>query len=142
MTDTTQHRATEGQWALLTATSHGCLSSAILELLARVEALEKGATCPHVVTGDEGTSYCRLAEQQAAKPAPPEPAPARSLVVRVDQAMAMACDDASDPHWAPEARAAIRAVAAAARLLHALNGPSVVVTWEGVAQWLEQEAER
>ena len=41
-------------------------------------ALEAGATCPHIVSSDEGTSYCGLAEQQAAA-APPEPAPAGSL---------------------------------------------------------------
>ena len=35
---------------------------ALLELRARVERLEAGATCPHVVTSDEGTSYCGLAE--------------------------------------------------------------------------------
>jgi len=41
--------------------------------LQRIEALEVSATCPHIVSSDEGTSYCGLAEQQAA--APPEPAP-------------------------------------------------------------------
>lgn len=46
--------------------------------LHRIMALEAGATCPHIVSSDEGTSYCGLAEQQAAA-APPEPAPAGSL---------------------------------------------------------------
>ena len=32
----------------------------------RIAALEAGATCPHIVSTDEGTSYCDLAEQTAA----------------------------------------------------------------------------
>ena len=36
------------------------------ELRVRVEALEAGATCPHIVSTDEGTSYCDLAQQTAA----------------------------------------------------------------------------
>lgn len=114
MTDTTPHRATAKQWDRLQRrrleSDH---VSAIIELRARVEALETmretmrlavlewgkdvdklmrwsdqhlhrimaleaGATCPHIVSSDEGTSYCGLAEQQAAA-APPEPAPAGSL---------------------------------------------------------------
>jgi hypothetical protein len=38
------------------------LWEAILTLCARVEALEADATCPHIVSSDEGTSYCALAE--------------------------------------------------------------------------------
>ena len=40
---------------------------------ATAEALEAGSTCPHIRSSDEGTSYCGLAEQQAAA-TPPEPA--------------------------------------------------------------------
>jgi|Laugresu1bdmlbsd_1035121.scaffolds.fasta_scaffold00899_4 hypothetical protein len=128
MTDTTPHRATPDQWA------------DILELRARIEALEAGATCPHIVTGDEGTSYCRLAEQQAAPP--PEPTPTGSMVVRVGRAIANADEECLADSWAPEARAAIRAMAAAARSRD-LGGQSVpFMSWDGVAQWLEQEAER
>lgn len=39
--------------------------------LLRIERLEADATCPHIVSSDEGTSYCALAEQTAA--AQPEP---------------------------------------------------------------------
>jgi len=31
--------------------------------LLRIERLETGATCPHIVSSDEGTSYCDLARQ-------------------------------------------------------------------------------
>ena len=42
--------------------------------LRRIERLETGATCPHIVSTDEGTSYCDLAEQTAvAQPEPQEP---------------------------------------------------------------------
>jgi len=34
--------------------------------LLRIERLEAGATCPHIVSSDEGTSYCDLARQTAA----------------------------------------------------------------------------
>ena len=79
----------------------------IEELRARIEALEAGATCPHVVTSDEGTSYCGLAEQQVAASAPPKPAPAGSLVERVAIACAKPCNET----WDDQARAAIREVA-------------------------------
>ena len=186
MSDATPHRATPFHWSEMDRTNFNSAPSCILELRARIEALESGATCPHVATSDEGTSYCRLAEQQAtesapAKPlvvpplncrqrlihegnpypkssceacgsmspkwrqceaamkamaaAPPKPAPAGSLVDRVDQAIAIACDDASAPHWAPEACAAIRAVAEWLRGQRELGAQ----TW---AWHLEQEAER
>lgn len=63
-------KATPKQWGeagSFASDTRACL----LELRTRVEALEAGATCPHVVTSDEGTSYCRLAEQ----PASPQPTP-------------------------------------------------------------------
>ena len=42
--------------------------------LLRIERLETGATCPHIVSSDEGTSYCDLALQTAAaQPEPQEP---------------------------------------------------------------------
>jgi hypothetical protein len=46
----------------------------ILELCTRVERLEQAqqpATCPHIVSSDEATSYCGLAEQQTPVPAEP-----------------------------------------------------------------------
>ena len=129
MTDTTPHRATAEQWA-------DCEHSAriwpgafncILELLARIEALEAGATCPHVVSSDEGTSYCGLAEQQAAAATPPEPAPDQALLMRINNAWPDGSHTKGDL-----ARAAIRAVA----------------EWldtrgqHGCSLWLREEVER
>ena len=104
-------KATPKQWGeagSFASDTRACL----LELRARVEALEAGTTCPHVVTSDEGTSYCRLAEQR------PASAPASSLIERVQQAI----HDIEFPHGTDEARAAIRGVAAwlrTGRMLHA-----------------------
>lgn len=93
MTDTTPHRATAEQWAAVEKCAKYCVYDACIlelrariealecrdredsdawtgvrransELRARIEALEADATCPHVVSSDEGTSYCGLAEQQ------------------------------------------------------------------------------
>lgn len=52
------------------------------------------ATCPHVRTSDEGTSYCALAEKTASQPrqeeeAAPSPAPAGGLVERMRSALGM-----------------------------------------------------
>jgi hypothetical protein len=74
MTD--QHRATPEQWAALEEQSAPEYDNTILELRARVEALEASTACPYIVTSDEGTSYCRLAERVAAPTtaeAQPEP---------------------------------------------------------------------
>ena len=93
---------------------------------SRIVKLEEGATCPHIVSSDEGTSYCGLAEQQAAA-TPPEPAPAGSLVEGVVEAMKRA-----EASWPGAARAAIRAVA----------------EWldtkgqHGCSLWLREEVER
>ena len=104
-------------------------------MLFRSEALEAGTTCPHIVTSDEGTSYCRLAEQVAriGQPDVPantsaQPAPFGSLVETVVEAMK--CAECS---WTAEARAAIREVAAWLRENEC--GYNAV-------RWLEQEAER
>ena len=165
MTDPTPHRAKPEQWADVESRAADCqggpscvielrarvealedrdredsdawtgVRRANSELRARIEALEAGATCPRIVTGDEGTSHCALAEQQAAPP--PEPAPAGSLVDAV--ARAIAGGDFCDPiEWRREARSAIRVMAAAARSRH-LNG--VVITWEEIARWLERESQ-
>ena len=128
----TDYKATPEQWQTLDSDGYTyAYEACILELRARVEALEAGATCPHIVSSDEGTSYCALAEQRqpdhfadAGKMVS-----AGSLVELVMTAGGMGLTES--------ARAAIRAVAAAARLRD-LNGKSVaVMTWEGVAQWLE-----
>ena len=78
------------------------------ELRARVKELEAGATCPHIVSSDEGTSYCDLALQTAAaQPASAAaPAPAGGLVERVAGAIGQELSPAA------EACAAIREVAA------------------------------
>ncbi len=60
----TPHRATPEQWNDLGAFASDT-RACVLELRSRIEALEAGATCPHIVSSDEGTSYCRLAEQNA-----------------------------------------------------------------------------
>ncbi len=74
------------------------------------------ATCPHIVSSDEGTSYCRLAEQGIApvsamaelRAASAEAQPG-GLVERV----ANAISEGDEPDkWHPEARDAIREVAA------------------------------
>ena len=128
MADTT-YRATPEQWADIEQWG-GTLTDCLLELRdrlkvaeQRISELEAGATCPHVRSSDEGTSYCALAEQQAAPP--PEPAPAGSLVERVRQAQG--CGNERD------ARAAIRAVAEWLRENEC--GYNAV-------RWLEQEAGR
>jgi hypothetical protein len=87
------------------------MANCVLELRSRIQALEAGATCPHIVSSDEGTSYCRLAEQNA--PTVKEsltPAPAGSLVERVAERIEFGIDANQDPEGI--ARVAIRAMAA------------------------------
>lgn len=112
---TTPHKATPEQWAWQEEwarephADHD--ASCILELRDRLAALEAGATCPHIISSDEGTSYCQLAEQgsssagSAGSPAPADPR--ISLVATVDQAMF----DARTETMHEAARAAILAVA-------------------------------
>ena len=166
----TPHKAKPADWAWLEGNStvdrcDAAWSRGLIELRARVEALEAGATCPHIITGDEGTSYCALAEkvaamESAAPPAgslveqsatfdedendrrfdqakaiidQPAPTPASSLVERVARAIANVGGDTDS--YDPEARAAIRRVAA---WLRDRGG----YPWAWVAQTLEQEANR
>ncbi len=89
---------------------------------------------------DFGRQHAPAAEAQ---PAPPT-APAGGLVKRVAEKMGPQLQAAMDAGELPygAARAAIREVAADARSKD-LNGQSIaVMTWESVAQWLEQEADR
>jgi len=100
MTDfATPHKATPKQWAELEewATKYEW-SSCVVELRDRLAALEAGATCPHILTSDEGTSYCGLAEQGNSSAAP-----AGGLV----ELVAAALDGGTES----QARAAIHAVA-------------------------------
>ena len=137
MSEATPHRATLFHWSEMDRTNFNSAPSCILELRARVEALEAGATCPHIVSSDEGTSYCGLAEQQAAPP--PEPAPAGSLVETVADAIYR---NGTGDGFRDEARAAIRAVAAALNEWQDSDSEQLLrTTWEAV-RWLEQEAER
>ena len=86
--------------------------------LLRIERLEADATCPHIVSSDEGTSYCDLAQQTQdkldrliAQDRDDAPTRAGSLVERV--AGAIHPDRCADPNlYLHEARAAIREVAA------------------------------
>lgn len=120
-------KATPKQWdeaGSFAADTRACL----LELRTRVEALEAGTTCPHVVTSDEGTSYCNLAEQR------PATSPTSSLVERVADAIVEEATSAGIVNDRP-ARAAIREVAA---WLRDRNG----YPWAWVAQMPELETDR
>lgn len=76
-------------------------------------AAEPATACPHIVTGDEGTSYCALAEQTTnTKPTPNFFQIGSSLVERVAQTLAlMTGGDAHLQQWEEEARAVIHLIA-------------------------------
>ncbi len=101
------------------------------------------ATCPHIVTSDEGTSYCRLAEQAVNSSAglTGSPAPAGGLVMAVHNAIATAMG-----HGPTEARAAILAVAAwLGSQIQALSyEPNPEQEGAGLvaARWLREEVQR
>lgn len=146
MTGTTPHHAKPFHWSEIDRTKFNSASSCILELRARIEALEAGATCPHIVSSDEGTSYCALAEASArigqsdvpadtsaptnSKPSSNSSQIRSSLVEAVRQAILMHGDGLT---FSDEARAAIRAVA---EWLRVQRG------WEYGSWALEQEAGR
>ena len=121
-----QHRATPDNWhnldqyrRLNRVPDH---ISITLELADRLAAAEQ-----------------RISELEAKRPAAADHAPAGSLVEQVRTAI---LNHGDGGEYYDEARAAIRAVANAARSRD-LNGQSIaVMTWEGVARWLEQEVER
>ena len=103
------HQAGPKQWAALREfvkdNYDEGYAACILELRARVEALEGNATCPHVVTSDEGTSHCRLAEANS-KPTPnlsqirsSEIVPPSELVQQWGNASSV---EHSSKHWAYE----------------------------------------
>ena len=139
---TKPHKATHEHWAFLRrwAADGGNTATALVELRARVEALEAGAACPHVRTSDEGSSYCALAEQHHDKldrliaqdrAASAEARPG-GLVERVVDVFLSKTFTVDDPVGA---RAAIREVAA---WLRDRGG----YPWAWAAQTLEQEANR
>ena len=131
MSNTPQpHRATPEDWAWVER-DLTLLFSCLLELRARVEALEAGVTCPEY-TSDQ---FCRLAEQRAAQPAPPAPAPATagSLVEQLQAVVRPSGGFLADDEW----RLVIRAVAGWLRQRDSRVAASVQIA--GV---LEQEAAR
>jgi len=119
---TKTYRLTPEQWEAIEGyADDNAYDACFLELRSRIEALEAGATCLHVCSSDEGTSYCALAESVAAHQPPVFTAeevarivaptsPAGSLIDRVAKALY----DAPNTHegWRSEARAAILEVAA------------------------------
>jgi hypothetical protein len=88
-----------------------------------------------------GETYRYKANATPERTAPtPEPSPASTEAQPAGGVVEKVARVIDGDLYGVEARAAIREVAAAARLRD-LNGQSVaVMTWEGVAQWLEQEA--
>ena len=137
MTD--QHRATPEQWAYMHERTEAGLemTSCILELRDRIEALEAAQL----------DKLDRLIALDAADPTP-DPAMTElraasaeaqpgGLVERVARSIERTVDFNPDS-YAPEARAAIREVAAAAKERIAPFNPWL--RWNDVAQWLEQEA--
>ena len=131
-----QHRATPDMWAMIESLPLLPLSSCILELRARVEALEAASRRDGApVYG----AYNEAGELQGVVPASAFPAPAGSLVERVGDVFLCKSFSTDDPLGA---RAVLHEVAAAARSRD-MNGQSIaVMTWEMVARWLEQEATR
>ena len=115
-----QHRATPPQWAdqkrRVNPLIDDAKSSCILELRARVEALEAAALGRH---------------GESAEPA--EPDPAASLVERVQDAI----DKARPDYNTAMARAAIREVAEWLR-----ENPGPNSAWSAVARDLRDEANR
>jgi hypothetical protein len=77
----------------------------------RLEQAQQPATCPHIVSSDEGTSYCGLAEQQAQQP--PAPSTPAGLVSDVAALIAdFASTSRAGDDCTPAARRLILAVAA------------------------------
>ena len=141
------HQATPEQWAKC-ETDARVWSGAfhcVLELRARVEALEGKYETMRLATlewGEDVDKVKRWSDQHLqrimaleANPKPtPNPSQIRSSLTR-RVACAIGLD--SDPiNWVPEARAAIREVAAHIRA-NVSPGPSIAA---GIAAWLEQEA--
>jgi hypothetical protein len=127
-----QHKATPDMWAALEEMSAPEYDCTILELRARVEALEaaqrvhvEATRPPHQDKLDRLIALDRDDES-----------PASSLVERVGERIDFGINANQDAEGI--ARAAIREVAAAALQMH----PDPNLTLERVALWLEQEAER
>ena len=143
---TTLHKATPEQWENAEYYAdpdrkprplgeYACL----LELRARVEALEAGATCPHVRTSNEGTSYCALAEQASA-PASADVRPtvkARITRDRDETGDYLIIHDASPPASSLVERVA-KGIGSASPWMHSHRDEARAAIRE-VATWLKQE---
>ena len=159
-----EHKATPAQWEVVGLCQEQgkipwATATCLLELRARVEALEAAL---RVATGNLNPAEqaeldlvpvadvqvamhsaaaearnATMAELRAAS-AEAQPAPAGSLVERLAGAIHHSID------LEMESRAVLREIAAAARAKDSKHwdpsGVTRMVTWEMVAQWLEQEA--
>jgi hypothetical protein len=132
---TEQHRATPDMWAALEEMSAPEYDCTILELRARVEALE---ATQHVHAESTRPPHQDKLDRLIALDRD-DPSPAGSLVERVGDVFLCKSFSTDDPLGA---RAVLHEVAAAARSRD-LNGQGIaMMTWEMVARWLEQEATR
>jgi hypothetical protein len=148
-----EHKATPKQWEVVGLCQEEgkipwATATCLLELRARVEALEaREARWTKKVNRLAGvaretseslfTNTAAMAELRASI-AEAQPAPAGSLVERLAGAIHHSID------LEMESRAVLREIAAAARAKDSKHwdpsGVTRMVTWEMVAQWLEQEA--
>lgn len=139
----TDHKATPEQWAMLEERSAPEYDNTILELRARVEALEAAQQQPEPIDEEENDRRFHAC-MDLIKNATPEQIRAAagllersSLVKRVALAISgiedSSCWDEEAVNWAPEARAVIREVAAWLRSQDLSTGDY----WAGR---LEQEA--
>jgi hypothetical protein len=132
---TEQHKATPDDWAQQEDWAYRRVfsdSSCILELRDRVEALEAAPLVNYApVKPEYRDKLDRLIEQDRSNPQQ------LALVERVADAIAAQATSAGIVNDRP-ARAALRVVADAALQMH----PDKNLTWERVALWLEQEANR
>jgi hypothetical protein len=102
------------------------------------------ATCPHIVTSGEGTSYCALAEQTAAQPRQeveptPPPTPDGGLLEEVARLLANRISTMRpSADCTPLARTVLCVVADAAEKM--ARDPNL--TWERVATWLHVNSEQ
>lgn len=125
----TPHKATPGQWVRTrnwAAEGDGVIPSCLVELADRVKALE--ANQPH-----QQDKLDRLIALDRSDPAP---APAGGLMQAVGAAICSTADCGDTPlNWAPEARAAILAVAGWLD-----NGAPMACPF--AARWLREEVKR
>jgi len=148
---TNQHRATPEQWAQIERTAediHGDGCCALLELRARIELLEATQHAHLDISRLSETERERIRQELS------QPAALQPHQDKMDRLIALDADDDGEPIVMPSVKdsltvpagllverigsAAILEVAAAALQMH----PDKNLTWERVALWLEQEANR